>query len=881
MNKTLKLILIYTILFGVLTAGIFVVFILAHKSFIQYGDGYKQGYFWVVEVRQQLQDLASGEGFHLWSWSKGMGMNTLEGYLVDPFMILAALFPPGYIELGYTVANLLKMYFGGFVFLLFCRFVNLDGYKCVVGSLCYAFSAWFIEVALCQSSLLMNAYLFPLLVLSVEWVYRKKNPIFFMIVVAYYMMRTFYFSYMSAIVIILYILLRYFAYNDSFSIKEYLINAGKFICYGICGCLMSFIVMIPYLSELRDASTDSSTDTTSILFTINYYFGFGKRMLGQGMTDDYLDIGVPVLILMLLPVAVKKLSKRETSTIMSIILFCMMMVPFFCSMFNAFGYPTLRWSYTFIFFAVWAGVSVLDIEELKKRENMLLMAVSLFVLAIWAMWPMLMNGINLSSTSAFFMPWNLLAGLVMLLCIGLGRKKLVVFFILGALIVGWNWSFHLNNDDFMSNNRINTHLRTSTQRVGDRISDEGFYRVDQVDGITLHHELKFPANENAWWQTNSIYLYDSKLPAGLFDYNKSVGNNYGYYKRVYVLSNDNRMGLDYLSGVRYFLGDDNKNGWTGSDEYAGYGFEYYDTIDSVRIFKSRYDTSLGYSYDKYITESEYMKLSRLEREQALMQTAVIPDGVETDVKQVTAADIETDVKDVPYTIAATSGATVEGNTIKTDTADAYIDLSLEDVTDSQLIVSFDNLKRTGSEDIRIIIKNNKVSQMMLNDDSNQTIPGRCDYDVNMGYYDTYSGNIRITIQYPGEYTFDRLYISAMSADLYDKYAKEREKSLYRITEYDEETVNGTVDLSKDSIVYFSIPSYRNWDVYVDGEKQDVIEDVNVAFMGAAVPAGKHEVVLKYSFTMMKYAGAVSLAGLLLALVISIGHRRRRKTGAEH
>ena len=195
MNKTLKLILIYTILFGVLTIGLFVLFILAHKSFIQYGDGYKQGYFWVVEVRQQLHDLAAGEGLHMWSWSKGLGMNVSMGYIIDPFMIIAALFPPGYIELGYTVANLFKMYCGGLVFLLFCKYVELDEYKCLVGSLCYTFSAWFIEVALSQSSLLMNAYLFPLLVLSVEWVYKKRNPVFFIIVVAYYMMRSFYFSY--------------------------------------------------------------------------------------------------------------------------------------------------------------------------------------------------------------------------------------------------------------------------------------------------------------------------------------------------------------------------------------------------------------------------------------------------------------------------------------------------------------------------------------------------------------------------------------------------------------------------------------------------------------------------------------------------------------
>lgn len=882
MNKTLKLLLIYTVLFGVLTIGIFILFILAHKSFIQYGDGYKQGYFWIIEVRQQLQDIASGEGFHMWSWSKGFGMEASTGYIVDPFMILAALFPPGYIELGYTVTNILKMYCGGLVFFAFCRFVKLGDYQSVLGPLCYTFSAWFIEVALCQGSLLMNAYLFPLLVLSTEWVYKKKSPVFFIIVVAYYMMRTFYFAYMSAIVIIIYILLRYFAYHDQFNIKEYLANIGRFVIYGICGCLISFITMLPYVSEIFGASTESATDTFSVLFAIKYYIGFGERMIGQGMADDYLDVGLPIFILLLLPIAVRQISRKATGTIMTIILFVMMMIPFFCSMFNAFGYPTLRWSYMFLFFAVWAAMTVLDLSELRKKSNLVLMSVALIVLAVWTMGPVLTHTIHLDSNALIFVPWNLFAGLVMILCIGLGgrehqtvRQNLLLLFTLGALVIGWNGAFLHHTSDFLRNNQINSQLKQSTQRVGNQIEDNGFYRIDQVDGLNLHRDLKSPANENMWWQTKHIYLYDSKLPAGLLTFNKTVGNNYSYFKRVSILSNDNRMGLDYLTGVRYFLGDDTKNNRIGSDAYAGYGLAYYDTIDGVRIFKSKYDTSLGYAYDQCIRESEYNKLSRLQREQALLQAAVIPDNEKTNVKEVGSSEIETDIKDVPYTVTGTNGAEVEGNTITTSIENATVDLNVKNVSDAQLILSFDNLKRAGSADMYLTAENEKLSQVLINDDKNQTIPNRCDYDLNMGYYDEYSGTIRITVEYPGQYTFDRLYLSAMSADLYDKYAKIREDNLYQITEYDEETVRGTVDAGKDSIVYFSIPSYQNWDVYVDGIRQERIDNVNVAFMGVEVPAGQHEVVLQYSYKMMKYAGAVSIAGILMALIVCIISRRRR------
>lgn len=876
----------YTLLFGAVAACIFAVLILLHKSVIQYSDGYKQAYFWVVEVKQQIGDLLSGEGFNMWSWSKGLGMNTSIGHLIDPFMVLAALFPAGYIELGYSVATVLKMYCGGLAFLAFARFVRMKDFHCVFGSLCYTFSAWFIEVGLCQSSFLMNAYLFPLLVLSVEWVYRKKTPVFFIAIVAYYMIRNFYFSYMAAIIIIIYIVIRYFAYNDSFKIGSFALQLGKFILYGISGCLISSFTMLTSVTDLSGSSTESATDTTSLLFTPNYYLGFGERMLARGMTDDYLDIGLPVIVLMLLPVAVRYFSRKSSHVMMTVILFAMMMLPFFCSMFNAFGYPTLRWSFAFIFFATWAAMDVLDVDVLRKKSNLIIMTAALAFIAAWTILPVFAGIVIFGPTASFFVPWNIFAGAVLIACIGIknipklntpkARQGLIMFFTMGALIVGWNWAFLHHAEDFLRNNQINTQLEQSTQRAGSMIDDKDFYRIDQVDGLILHHQMKYPANENTWWQTKNIYIYNSKLPGRLLEFNKDLGNNYGYLKRVYVLSNDNRMGLDFLTGVKYFLGDDKKNGWFGSDEYAGYGFEPYKEIDGVNVFRNKYDTGLGFAYDKCIRESEFLKLSRLEREQALLQAAVIPDDEKEKVEEIKAADIETDVTDVPYEIVSQNGMEVSGNRILTSAENASMDIKVDGISDSQVIVSFNNLHRTGSNDITIICQNEKLSQTAMNDSSNQTIPGISNFDLNMGYYDSYSGTMRIVFADPGEYTFDSITVSAMAADIYDKYAAQRAEETYDIKKYDAENVRGTVSVDEDSIVFFSMSTYSSWKVYVDGKPADRIDDVNIAFMGVKVPAGKHQITLKYEYKYHDIGLAASIAGLAMMVIIGLVFMRKRR-----
>ena len=86
MNRTLKLIIIYTILFAIIAAGVFYHFLINHVSFVQYGDGYRQGYFWLVENKGNLETFLSGGGLTNWSWSKGLGMET--SFITDPFTVL-------------------------------------------------------------------------------------------------------------------------------------------------------------------------------------------------------------------------------------------------------------------------------------------------------------------------------------------------------------------------------------------------------------------------------------------------------------------------------------------------------------------------------------------------------------------------------------------------------------------------------------------------------------------------------------------------------------------------------------------------------------------------------------------------------------------------
>lgn len=880
--NTRKTVGVYSLIFIIVSLGIFAMFVLLDRTFVQYGDAYRQGYFWVAEVKHNLASLFSGDGYPTWSWSKGTGLEV--SYLTDPFNLLAALFPWSHLELGYTLALVARMYLGGLAFIAFGREVNLPQFSCLMGGLCYSFSTWMVNIALMQPRFVIILALMPILFMSIERIYKSKSPLLFMLTVGYYIIENSYLAFMAGLVAVIYILLRYFAYTEKFRLAEYLKKVGLFMIYGLVGVLISSLVLVQRFLRVQAASMESARPGIDWIYNKSFYLEMGKHIISEGMVDGYTYVGVSILAILLLAVAFRKISIRNTSVVMALIMIGMMILPFFSSMFNGFSYNSGRWYHMIPFFMTWAAVESLDLNKLKEKGNIAAMTIGLAVIAIWTVGFGAIGLCRLDVNAWAFIGVNIAGGLALVILIAKGKNRRktqlgIIVISCCTLVIAWNGSLYGNMGNFLHDGEMYKLLNSSTQRVSAKIQDDDFYRTDQVNWINVTREMKMPANENLWWQSKSIYLYDSKLPQTLLELNKLVGNSYGYSKRVYMLSNDNRVGLDYIYGVRYFLGDDEKHERTGQDEYAGYGFEPAGSIDGVHIFKNKYDVGLGFAYDKCISRSEFEKLTPLQREQALLQAVVIPDDktVDLDVECIKADDIETDVKNVDYEITGSDGIEFKGNKIIASKEEASFTMKVNDAPAGQLVVSFDNLiKGTGSVSTSFKMKceNERLRETVDNEQTNQSIYNVRDYNLNMGYYDGYNGTIKVSFLQSGEYTFDDIRISSMNMDIYDKYAKARSNEPFKIESYDNKSVKGTVDLDKDGFVFFSITKSNNWDVYVDGQKTNKICQANIAFMGAQVEKGHHQIELRYEDKSAKIGAVATLVGILIAIVIALIYRRK-------
>ena len=85
-----------------------------------------------------------------------------------------------------------------------------------------------------------------------------------------------------------------------------------------------------------------------------------------------------------------------------------------------------------------------------------------------------------------------------------------------------------------------------------------------------------------------------------------------------------------------------------------------------------------------------------------------------------------------------------------------------------------------------------------------------------------------------------------------------------------------MDLDKESIVYFSIPVYSNWQFYVDGKHVKKIQNANVAFVGVEVPEGEHEIRLQYEYKYHDIGLLASVIGLVMMVISGILFKFRKK-----
>ncbi len=915
----------YSILFAGVGILIFLPFAMYGKTLLWNSDGYLQYYPILVKVKQIITDLIQGKGISFWSWDTGLGADTIGNYalvLCDPFCWLAAFFPNQYLDIAYSIIIILKLYSAGLVMFGFLKYHNKKDFVALLSAVGYAFCTWGL-IVFRHEFFLNQLILFPLIIWGVDRVDNKKSPTLLILSVMMSVMTSLYFSYMSALTVFLYIILKYFIEERRKTIKDFTIRMIKFIVYAFIGGGLAMPILLPALYSLLQASTGSGVDIR-LLPTFKQLVRFIPAFVG--VIDNSISYGfqsMNMLVVLMIP-AIIKTSKKCISRYMFFVCAFIAICPPIQSILNGFSYSSGRWSYIFAFFFVYAAADIQDygiddIPHYKKSAKLwlgIIFGLTLFGTIIVK---------ALSVTDFLIISINLFIGVIMLNLFTnraegnriLYSKRLFLITLVNIVVTPVvYYSPNLGNgmSIYMSHGNAYDIYESTAMRAVESICDSDFYRVDTVDhpnnsGNTVR-EIHVPALISIYWKASSISEYLSTLDKKWLEFNDLMKNSAGTYRRVCIFSNDNRARMDFLLGVKYFLSDN-----ASQSGYAGYGFTKKDTIDGVDIMQSEYPAGLGYIYDTVMAESDFLQYEPLEREQLLMQCVELSDKDldNISISKAKIGELKTDILQIPSTLCDTKGNEITGNTFKITSAQKNMTITpQQEIKESEVYVLFRNLRKepvtaqtawelnnmkddmytrrtffsnylshTPYENFSIYIntKQKNIKKRLVNAAGEpQGIRGNEDYMVNLGYYESFNEQIALNFSDIGNYTFDSVEVLAVPINSYREHASKLSQNRFIVTnKTGNNHIWGEINSEKGGMLYLSIPYIPGWKIYIDGVEADDIYHVNTAFMGVEVPAGKHDIKLVYKPLGYPYT-LISFGICVIVTIILEGYFRRKKQG---
>lgn len=631
----------YSMAFLLLLVFLVIPFIVFGKTTVYDGDGYNQWFAMFCKWRTMIVEFVRGNGIALWQWDIGLGGDMLGQYtsvIFDPFNILVVFFDRQHMDICYMVTELLKLYFAGLFVTMLVKKRGLTKSLCLLAGISYAFCGWAIA-GFRHEYLLMPLITLPLIILGVEKILKKENPVVFIIGIFLSSASSFYFTYMNAILVGLYVIIRYLSETNKKSIADFFSKIWRLIVYAVIGVMAAAVSVIPTIAAISGASKGDG-GTFRILPTLRALLKFSSIFTSlSDMHNNTTIIGLNALIVLTIPFIIA-IRKKTVNMWMGIITLVFAFFPITEIMMNGLSYPSGRFMYATAMFLIVGGVEAYSSCYEKFKNHKAIIAIWLvFILATSTVATFVFEVVRIEDfvlTSITL----LIAIILMVVIVKTKIKKEKYLNIINAIVIVNIAAFvfaanmltmSLETDEFTEVGTPYAGYENNSLRVAKKINDNEFFRsatdynpwAGGVNGPYAHVPMCANLYHNA--PSNTVYL--STMPSTWGEYNKELLNSAGSFKRMCVYSADNRSRINFLQNVRYYLGP---NQLTKEPEYAYYAYvgpSYTKTErhNHVKVYKNDHNASLGYAFDKVMKKSEYLKIPIEFREQALMQVVVVDD----------------------------------------------------------------------------------------------------------------------------------------------------------------------------------------------------------------------------------------------------------------
>lgn len=932
--KRYRYFVIYTLVFILMTAAIYYPFYQYGKLLIWNGearDGLVQHYnallYYSSLLKDSLHTLISEHTFSIqeYSFSLGMGsdiLRTLHYYVIgDPLNLLSVFVPEKRIYLLYCLLIIVRLYLAGGAFSIFAiNRGNKNTAALLAGSMVYVFCGFSVFTAARHPYFINPMIYLPFILTGVHRFLEKKKPALYIVSVAIAALSNFYFLYMIAIITAVYIIVTLIAQyrTDLTALLKKLIGL---ILATVLSAAMASVILFPIVNTfLHDARMDSETKF-HLLYPAKFYRLFLAQLasfdlIGSWTMMSYGVITVAAIYLLF------RLRKSGRLIVFFILSAAAMLTPFIGHLLNGMSYPSNRWEFAFSLLCAYILVKLWpELVSLSRKEasRLLLFIVIYGIAAFWlcprdniaSLWPELAIGLTAVCIIALKDPEQ-------------GEKtlkhteRLVLAAVLaGIFINGYFWfspNFTENLSEFLYYG--NFHKVIEKDSLDDKI--KSFIEENHESILTRYSGRGFQKNASLRHGTSSTQFFWSLSNPYMAEYRTGLlmiedrAQSYGNF--------DDGTFLNALAGVGYTV--------TGNKAMVPYGYEYLDEKNKLHLFKNKFTLPIGYTYDSYITCTEYEKLSAVEKAEAMMQGVVLEQQEpELNLAEpvLTSERIE---YHAPLTEDAKSDVCCLDNSFVTLINDASCTIPVEGKAGAETILSLENLTFEGTSRIRLFNDDHRIDPLdrytpeMLKsldaierhqlelDDALYNEPdelditlqavhedgttstrllkfgtpyfkwyaNRKDYNVNFGYSESPVKEIRLHFSSRGIYGFDHMAFTYQPMTNYEQQVSKLAQNALEDYSFQNDTFTGNIHLDQTGLLCLAIPYDAGWTAYVDGKETEILH-ANTAYMGLLLRPGDHDIRMIYQTPYLRIGGAVSAAGWIgFLILISVNlYRRKRKT----
>ena len=869
---------LYTLFFLCVAAALGLVMLVAGRTLVWDPDGVKQHYTVIGLVGRAARDLLAGRGLSMMNFSLGQGMDLLTtcGYYgyTDPLSLLGALFAERGIEWAYILSDFLRLYLAGVFFGLYARRVgSWDGWATACASAVYISCGYFAWMLGRHPYFINGGLYLPLLLLGVERVLGGRRWLLYVLAVGLMLWVNFYFAYMNTAFAILYILVRLGFRLRTRGVKDSAVDGLMLLGGYLLGAALAAAVFLPiamvYLANSR-LGVRAGYSGSMFHYPKGWYRDLAAALFAPWLSPgNYLFVNLAPLALfgLLAQLGRRDVRARQMRVGLALALVAAC-VPAAGLALNGGAYVSNRWSYGIALFA--ALCCAMGLPELFRRESRCRKPVAVAALAMAAL---------LAVDSALRRQWR---QLVVPACIALFAALLLVYeggrltrkrakrwasaflAVTCALYVAMVYAPRLGYGYIRSQERFGILDRVSQEAGATTISDDGVYRVSQG----FHDDAQAPLlgymGTSYYWSLvdgeNSRYYTDLGLP--------TQGTTY------HLFGLGGSAAMNAVAAVKYFAQ------MPGEDYVVPSGYEPAPAGGKVQIYENPLALPLGYAYDETLSKSDYDALPVEDRLQAITRYAIVADEQAQTLGSVPEEHPGSDVTPLEFTAAAGEGADFSEGRMGGEKG-GRIALAFQSPEDSETYLIFEGLAIESlavQDDGSLTVESSagRARAIVPHPDSNfyfeKPLFAICVGSGALEGCDIVFGNGM-------EYRFDAMRVVSLPMAGYREAVEARRSEAMTDVALGRDSLSGRISVGGDRVVQIAVPYSPGWRAWVDGAEQPVFRCGGM-YMGLALPAGEHQIELRYATPGLKPGVAISagaaLLTLALAVVSAVRRRRERK-----